>query len=194
MLINPYRDKLNVIPGTRFLEDALGIANTYVQDPLEPGRHWYIQWLLAPVPGRHLGGVRAKLVDTKGFITFCNQRDLEVIMRYAKPGEYCQWTGADYVGPYDEDWYGLCCDDEDLKDDLFERECRLREQLGQPYLQSGLEISRRIHHNHSQDYEELLTLLWDMDRDTGIYPDPRLETVCRRWARVERTSMMWTRV
>lgn len=187
--------RLPVIPGTRMLEDALGFSGMHVQDPLEPWRPWTIQWLLAPIPGRHLGGFRAKLVDQKGFISFCNQRDLEVMIGHGKPGTYCHWTGRDYPTPGESDWYGLCCDDEDLRDDLFERECRLREEyVGHHYLPTGLEIRRRLHIDQGVDTEELHTLLWDMDVNTRQYPDPRLETVQRRWSRVERSLLQWDRI
>jgi hypothetical protein len=89
VLCNPSLGNLAVIPGTRMLEDPLGLQGAYVLDPLEPARHWWVQWVFAPVPGRALSGIRAKLVDTKGFITFCNQRDLEVMLQHAKPGEWC---------------------------------------------------------------------------------------------------------
>jgi hypothetical protein len=195
VLCNPSHSGLTVIPGTRLLEDPLGLPGVYVLDPHEPWRHWWVQWVLAPVRGRALSGIRAKLIDTKGFITFCNQRDLEVILRHGEPGEFCKWTGKEYPGPHDPEWYGLCCDDEDLRDDLFEYECRVREQLsGYPYLPQGLEYRRRVHFDRNYDAEELYTLLWDMNPDTGQYPDPTLGTVQRRWARVERTRVAWERL
>ena len=195
MLIHPFKDKLAVIPGTRLLEDPLGLSGAYVMDPMEPNRHWYIQWLLAPISGRVLSGIRAKLIDMKGFITFCNQRDLEVMMGHAKPGDYCQWTGKNYVAPYSKDWYGLCCDEDDLQDDLFERECQIREQYtGYPWLPAGLSLTRRLHLEAGRDVEEVQTLLWDMNPDTKQYPDPHLSTVRRRWALVERTKLIWERL
>lgn len=195
MLLNPARDRPSVIPGTRILEDQLGLPGTYVHDHKEPWRHWHIQWLFAPLPRKYPGGIRAKLVDTKGFITFINQRDLEVILGHGKPGEYCHWTGKKYPNPEGEEWWGHCCDEEDLQDDLFERECSLRQgpYAQYPYLPQGLHLERRIHLDYGQDVEELHTLLWDMDPDTGQYPDPRLEMVTRRWARVERTQLSWER-
>lgn len=192
MLTSPQSHRLPVIPGTRLLEDPLGLAGVGVQDPLEPNRQWTIQWMLAPVPGRFLTGVRAKLVDEKSFVTFCNQRDLEVLLGYGTPGKLCKWTGQDYPAPGGDEWFGFCCDEEDLRDDLFERECWLRQQLkDHPYLPTGLEITRRLHIDDRRDVEQLDTLLWDMDPETRNYPDPRLETVSRRWARVERNPLVW---
>jgi hypothetical protein len=197
VLCNPSTHNPVVIPGTRLLEDPLGVAGTVVADPREYGRVWTVQWMLAPIKGRRIGGVRAKLVDAKGFVTFCNQRDLEVLLGLGKPGQYCYWLGGRYVSPEDNEWHGLCADDEDLRDDLFEHECRLREaygKAGHPYLPHGIEVQRRVHLEPHNDFEELYTLLWDMDPDTHHYPDPTLKNVARRWARVQRDRVRWERV
>jgi hypothetical protein len=149
-------------------------------------------WLFSPLPTRLLGGIRALLCDSKGFITFCNQRDLEVLIGMYKPGDYCKWAKDKYPEPGTVKWYGLCCDEIDLQDDLFARECQLREEhkeLG--YLPTGMELIRRVHFDENSDGEEMLTLLGDCDMDTGIYPDTRVETVGRRWVRVEKTQLLW---
>lgn len=195
MLLNQQQLRdLKIIPGTRLLEDPLGLQGTYVMDYAEPDRRWTIQWLLAPVRGRFLGGIRAKLIDEKGFISFINQRDLEVSLGHAKPGDYCPWCGTDYASPADDEWLGLCCDTEDLQDDLFERECWLRQQLNQPWLPTGLEIKRHLHLDERNDVEELNVLLGDINRLTGEYPDSRFETVLQRWSRVERNPIIWRRL
>lgn len=189
MLLNPCKTKLPVIPGTRILENNLGLAGFQYQDPVSPGRIWTIQYLFAPVMRRALGGIRAKLVDDKGFITFCNQRDLEIILGIAKPGELCYWADQDYPEVGSKEWYGLCVDDEDLKDDLHERELRLREQYP-GLLPNYIELTRRIH-DDGADSEELDMLLWDMDVLTGLGPDTRLETIDSRWVKVDRTRLKW---
>jgi hypothetical protein len=189
MLLNPCKVHLPVITGTRILQNDLGLAGFQYQDPANPGRVWTLQYLFAPIPRRALGGIRAKLMDDKGFVTFCNQRDLEILLGVAKPGELCYWLGQDYPEIGEKDWYGLCVDEEDLKDDLHERELRLREQCP-GILPSHIEITRRIH-DGGADAEELNLLLWDMDMNTGLGPDTRLETVDRRWVRIERTPVKW---
>ena len=189
--------ELRIIPGTRMLEDPLLSVGCPVTDFREPWRHWKLHWVFAPIPGRRLGGVRAKLIDHKGFVGFLNQRDLEVSLGHGKPGQWCEWLGAKYVSPDDNEWCGICCDSEDLKDDLFERECWLRQQpeLAQyPYLPTNLELKRRIHLDVNNDVEELSTLRGDIDFDTGHYPDPRFETVERRWTRIQREPLIWERL
>jgi len=82
-----------MVGGTRMLESTYGLDRVQIPDPKTPGRLWRVQGLYLPVHGRALGGLRAKLEDQKGFITFCNQRDLEVILGLGAPGQYCPWSG-----------------------------------------------------------------------------------------------------
>jgi len=189
LLLNPYKPHLEKIPGTRILTTDLGLAGFRYPDPASPGRVWTLQYLFAPIPGRALGGIRAKLVDDKGFVTFCNQRDLEILLGIGQPGDYCYWADDTYPEIGEEDWYGFCVDEEDLADDLHERELRLRQQFP-GILPPHLEIVRRIH-DGGADAEELNLLLWDMDKRTGLGPDTRLETIDCRWVRVERKPLKW---
>jgi hypothetical protein len=189
MLINPYKVNLANIPGTRILADDLGLAGFRYPCTRNPKRIWTLQYLFAPITRRSLGGVRAKFVDNKDFVTFCNQRDLEVILGIANPGDYCPWTKTAYPGPEDRDWYGFCMDDEDLTDDLHDRELRLRE-IYTSVLPDNLEIVRRVH-SDSLDREELFVILCDYDFTTGIGPDVRFETIKRRWALADKTKMAW---
>ena len=182
MLVNPYAEKARVVAheGTRLLQADLGILGAEIYDPREPLRRWFIQALYTPVPGRALGGIRAKLIDEKGFVSFINQRDLEVSLGLVAPGKWCVWADQEYVDPESRDWYGICADDDDLLDDLQERELLLRGEFPNGVLYPPLEIERRVHLDARSDFEELHMLLWDMDPDTGYGPDPRLETIERR--------------
>jgi hypothetical protein len=128
-------------------------------------------------------------MDMKGFISFCNQRDLEVLLGIARPGSVCLWADMDYEEVGERGWFGLCVDDEDLEDDLLERELRLRETYP-GVLPANLQISRRIH-NAGSDQQELHLLIGDVDPATGIAPDPRLETINKRWVRIERVPLQW---
>jgi hypothetical protein len=95
----------------------------------------------------------------------------------------------DYEEVGERGWFGLCVDDEDLEDDLLERELRLRETYP-GVLPANLQISRRIH-NAGSDQQELHLLIGDVDPATGIAPDPRLETINKRWVRIERVPLQW---
>lgn len=196
MLVNPYREpaRLATLPGTRVLVDTLGVIGMHILDPLDARRLWEIRSVYAPCPGRKLGGIRVKLMDQKGFVTFCNQRDLEVLLDIAKPGDWCGWLGADYFGPGDDEWFGLCCDDEDLQDDLQEREFFLRGQLPGGILSGLLSLERRVHLEYGLDVEDVFVLIRDYDPETGYYPDLRFETIEGRWSRSERRRVRWDRV
>jgi len=193
MIVNPYTPEGQVllapIPGTRIVEDSLGIVGTTLREPTNLMREWTIRALYTPVRGRLLGGFRAKLEDQKGFITFCNQRDLEVLLDDASPGGYCAWLDEEYVEPGERGWYGLCVDELDLLDDLYDRELEARAQLPRPdmVLQPGLNFERRVHDGVYNDFIEHMMLRYDMAPESGIGPDPRLETVDCRWTSVERT-------
>ena len=193
MLVNPYRQQLSVFSGTRLLAETFDLIGTRIPDEHNPLRVWEVQALYAPIPGRSLGGVRARLTDQKEFVTFCNQRDLEVILGMGRPGTYCAWAGEDYVGPGDPNWFGFCADDDDLIDDLHERETFLRAQVG-GVLVGNLSIERRVYLERGGDYEENYVLLYDYDLETGVVPDPRIETIHRRWIRSERVRIRWERV
>lgn len=191
MLVHPYtanNDALTPVPGTRLLESTFGIIGATFRDPTNIIREWTVQSLYAPVYGRALGGIRAKVIDQKEFISFVNQRDLEVLLELAYPGAYCKWLGQDYVEPGEPDWFGLCVDSEDLTDDLYDREMEARAQYPADYvLPEGLNFERRIHDGRGNDYIETMLLLWDFDPVSGTGPDTRLETINRRWQSVERT-------
>ena len=91
------------------------------------------------------------------------------------------------------EFYGLCTDWEDLRDDLYEREIQLRLQ-NPGVLPYGLELNRRVHMSSGIDVEELQTMLYDADPESGWGPDPRLETLDSRWARIERNKIRWERL
>lgn len=192
MLLNPMRPegqrRLTCLPGTRILEETFGVVGATVKDPFNILRVWTIECLYAPVRGRAIGGLRARLQDNLGFSTFCNQRDLEVLIDMAKPGTWCPWLDQDYVGINDNGWIGFAIDGDDLSDDLYDRELFLR--AGAPpgtVLAHGTELSRRIHDGPRIDYEELLKLNWDADPDTGLGPDNKFATLDNRWLSIERT-------
>lgn len=186
MLVDPQHVK--PYPGTRMLPTDFGLTGLQLEDPRGSSRKtWTVQAVYAPVPGRALSGVRAKLLDEEGFISFINQRDLELLLELASPGDWCPWLGDWYPGVNDEveGWYGICCDDQDLLDDLYERECCIRAQLGGT-VPEGVELKRSVHRDSESRQEELWVFLWDKDPDTGYGPDVRMDTLQKRWSLVEK--------
>lgn len=190
MLINPYAErKLPTFPGTRLVSIDLGVTGATVRDPWRAERTWTVRGLYAPSTKRALGGIRIKLEDNKSFITFCNQRDFEVLIGLGEPGKLCIWADEDYVGPRDDKWCGLCADEADLLDDLYDREMAKRAEIP-GVLPAGLEIWRRVHVSRGLDALDYYILIADADRD-GYGPDPRIETIEDRWSAVERTRQRW---
>jgi hypothetical protein len=191
MLLNPFRERAAVIPGTRALESTLGLIGGRVADPHELHRVWEVAGIFCSLPSRAIGGLRIRLIDQKGFVTFCNQRDFEVLLGMGIPGTLCPWLDAPYVHWEDSNWCGFCCDEEDLLDDLYEREMFLRGYMDSGILVPGYDISRRVHLERNNDVEDLFVLIADADPETGMYPDRRFHTVQRRWMRAERHRVLW---
>lgn len=193
-IVNPSRepDRLLVVPGTRMLQDSFGLVGCSFEDPMEPERLWIIDSVYAPIPGRALGGIRVRVVDQKGFISFCNQRDLELLLNLVKCGGYCPWTDKayPYINDEEDGWIGLLVDAHDLADDLFARELVLREQYGWGVLPE-VGLTRLIHRMAGKDVERHDILLWDADPVTGLGPDPSLENIGYRWKRVEEERVKW---
>lgn len=178
-LANVYARPPAVIPGTRMILLTPGDpATAPMFDALgekveHAGRQWEVLGFYAPT-GRALGGVRAWLVDNFGITSFCNQRDLEVLMEIYHPGQWCEWLGAYYVAPDDMKWVGVTADPEDLKDDLLRLEWELRATNPTGDLPDGIEIVRHIHIDE-RDYEERLQFLLEQNL----------------WMRIELEKMKW---
>ena len=188
-MFNPYAHIAATIPGSRILEEPLGLIGASIYDPKNDTRIWTITNVYAPLP-RSLGGIRAKLEDRKGFVTFCNQRDLEVLLGLAKPGDLCPWTNREYPDLTSKEFYGLCADEEDLLDDLFDREMAVRSECA-GVIPFGTELYRRVHVSAYTDYEQLYTMLYDCD-ESGYGPDTRFETMRKRWSHIEKNKVSWS--
>jgi len=190
MILHPLRERHRLVPfpGTRLLSDDFGLVGVALPDPKQPNRIWTIQNVFEPLP-RCLGGIRARCLDQKSFVSFIDQMSLEVLLGVGEPGDDCGWAGTVYPSPADLNWFGFCCDPIDLADDLFVQELSLRDD--HPVLPNGLELQRRVHLDDTQDVIDTHILLWDGDRETGRCPDPRLETIEARWARADREKVRW---
>lgn len=193
MLLNPTQmsELLQTFPGSRLLVQDFGLTGVPLQDPKDPNRVWSIQNLFAPLP-RCLGGVRARCLDQKGFVSFIDQMGLEILLGLAQAGDDCPWADWVYPSPQDYNWYGFCADPLDLLDDLFLREVLLRAHWA--YLPQGMELQRFVHVDTGQDVLETHILVWDGDRTTGMSPDPRMETLEARWARADKEKVQWRRL
>jgi len=173
--------------GARRVADEWGVTGTVLWHPGSPPRSWTVHSLFRPV---NSVGLRARLVDDKGFITFINQMELEMLLGTASQGSWCSWAGRPYPAPGGPEWEGLLATEGDLLDDLYDREQYIRYMFPDK-IPGGAEIRRRVY-TGGRNVEQLLVLLWDKDPETGIEPDSRYETLSRRWAAVEEEVQEWT--
>lgn len=191
-ILNPYEEELPTIPGTRILVETFGLIGCRFSDPREPARRWTVLSTLKPLFSRSHLGIRARVLDQLGFVSVVVQQDLELLTYHVKPGDLCPWTQEAYpeIGDENAGWRGLYMDDEDLDDDLHIRELEIRQQFNWTQLPE-LQLTRRIH-TANQDLERIDMLLRDYDPDTGIGPDPSIDTLRRRWVRVQQEPVSWT--
>lgn len=203
MIVHPYREKekLQTIAG-RLLLDDFGLIGQNIRDTDISERIWTIQGMYTPIWGRHVSGVRAKVKDQKGFVSFINQRDLEVLLGEGKPEELCPWLGEEYVSPYnDRHWVGFAMDAEEMDDDLYDREqvmrfdwlevCGGSAQALPANNAPPLEVEREVYLGPRLDRVERLYLHRDYDPETGEMPDTKISTVRRRWTRIDITASNW---
>ena len=150
------------------------------------GRHWTVQQFFFPLSQDKTvrSGIRTMVRDEFGFVGFVNQRDLELLLGIKKPREWCHWLGAVYPELDSRTFFGVCCDEDDLRDELYEYERDLRASYG-GIIPGNVQYQRCVHKDRGEDLVQLLQLLWDGDPTTGMYPDTRFETLESRWVRVE---------
>ncbi len=201
MLLNPFTHSLDryCIEHSRMLGESFElnkIVGQSILDPATPNRIWTLYCWYAPVK-RRLGGLRAKFVDQKGFTTFCNQRDLELMLGLAQPGDWCRWTNAHYPERNSAEFYGFCMDEIDICDDLHAWEMQKRIEYwnqGHAIIPETFDISRRLHIGANNDVEQIDVFLFDYNPDTGMGPDPDVIRIDQRWRRSERSAVTWARL
>jgi hypothetical protein len=120
MIINPHTlTATQFHPDSRQLLLTLPAEGEVFKDPRNKRRTWRVLSFFQPA---HRYGLRARLVDNKHVVGWCNQRDLELLLGQADAGERCPWLGEDYVGPQNPGWVGIGMEPVDWQDEL-----RLRE-------------------------------------------------------------------
>lgn len=186
MIVHPSRDvhSLVTIPGTRVLREDFNLIGHRLNDARVDGGAWIITNVYAPLNGRRPKGIRAKLENPKtGTVTFIEQIYLEVALGLQRAGTYCAWAAMEYPSPGTPTFHAMVCDEDDLTDDLYDREVLLRD--GPEPLELGTQMERHIQPEPGLELTEVLVLVSDQ-RDDGSSPDLRFTTVERRWRRVEK--------
>lgn len=182
MIVNPAcpEGRLRTFPGTRVLVETFGLLGLELWDPVIPTHKWTVSRLYRPV-GK-LDGIRAKVVDQKGFVSFINQMDLEVLLGFGIPGSICRWSEREYQEPGALGWNGAYMDDIDLCDDLLDREADLLNLVGS--IDVGGSITRRIHKDTNINYEEDLLVV----KNDGQYGVRFVEA---HWCSMEKRRVRW---
>ena len=183
---------LEVIPGTRLLSSTFGLIGKAFFDPVNNKRLWTVANELRPVQS-YKEHIRLRVIDQYGFVSFINEMDYELLYGSAKPGDMHPIREVEYpeIGDTANGWVGLHADDGDLQDDLHIRELELRQQYGWDIVLPSMELTRYVHSSSHRDEKRLELLLWDADPETGLGPDMRLETIDKRWVRVEAEAVQW---
>ena len=166
-----------------------------VRDPDNKSRLWTVRDAFAPEEDVAAGnslGVRFRCIDARGFVTFINQRDLEVLLGYGKPGERIPWSdNRYYVSVFSEaHWVGFQVQKWDSLNDLHLRETAIRidRGYGNAPIPMGATITRLIHMRDGQDLEVKFTCVGNADRHSGYGPDTQFGSVEYRWNCVEKTT------
>lgn len=187
---------LLAVPGTRLLMYSTGFLGKKFPDPRYLEREWTVTQEFQPLGVDHL--IRLRAVDAAGFVTFVNEMDLDLLRGLEKPGSLHERTGRIYpeIGCVRDGWAGLYMDEEDLEDDLHIRELELRvaQRPFTNFVDAPLAVRylERYIHTDGRDYRRLEHLVMDADPYTHVGPDYRIETLCKRWACVEKEPIAWT--
>lgn len=184
LIRNPHRH-MPVLANSYQLIDELGLPGQQLFDD-ETSRIWTVIAVYAP--RSVTGGVRIKLNDNRGFVSFLEQEDYEVIFDMVQPGDICPWSGRKYAGPGDRDWNGLYADDFDLKDDLYDRHQEFV-RIYNGYVPTDALIQRCVH-SENRDFLESWGYLPSLAGHIPITAD----NVDTAWVRVESMNVKWEEI
>jgi hypothetical protein len=196
-ILNAYERSLECVPGTRMLIETPTQIGCRFRDPYDTGRVWTVTGGFKPLMNRPNHGARIRVVDGHNIVSFVSQQDLDLLLGQVKPGELCPWTQEKYpeIGDELEGWYGLWMDEEDVADDLHFCELDIRRDFAQEaggyYPLPEIELRRRLHTSKNRDVQRLDILVMDYDPETGLGPDIALDTLHRRWKKVEQEDLTW---
>lgn len=188
---------LTPLTPTRRLREDLDVVGQEFTDPTNSRRCWTVDGLYAPIQARALGGVRLRVKDQKGFVSYINQRDAEVLLNYASAGELCGWLGSQrYLSPSDINFWGLCIDPFDMEDEIVSIEAMIRydkfRARASPIIPTGYRISVPLHLGKGEDVLRMLSFTGDMDPGTMLSPDLSLERAARRWQILDTRKVDWS--
>lgn len=167
---------------SRRLGGLLEIQDREFPDPRNPDRIWVVTGAFWKIQVSQIPGLRIEIRDQKDFISLINQRDAEVLLGLARPGEVSSWLGERYIAPLMPGWVGPGVDAEGFKDLLYDMECAERHsalrRTGSASLRSGMVATLRVHVSN-QD------VLCSFELNENILSSERLgfQDIDKRWRR-----------
>ena len=123
-------NRLDAVPGTRLVLNPYGHIGKRFPDPENSCRVWAVFNEFLPNEDSPL--IRLRAVDQKGFVTFINEMDCDLLRGTARPRQLHARTELQYpeIGCHRDGWRGMYVTERDLEDDLHIRELELRAQYG----------------------------------------------------------------
>jgi hypothetical protein len=167
---------------SRRLGGLLEIQDREFPDPRNRERIWVVTGAFWKTPTSQIPGLRIEVRDQKGFISMVNQRDAEVLLGLARPGDISSWLGERYIAPQMPGWVGLGVDAEGFRDLLYDVEAAERysalRRTGSASLRVGMVATLRVH-TGSQD------VLCSYELTENILSSEQLffQDVDKRWRR-----------
>lgn len=181
MIVNP-NGSLPRFRGSRILRQEFNLIGQKIYD--RDSDPWVIQGVYAPLTARKPSGIRvkAKLLGAKtDIISFVDQYYLEPLIDAIRcaEGRLCDWAGRRYLATDDPAFHAFVTDEDDLIDDLFDRELLIR--ASHPIIPSGTSLCRYVQLEPGDVVEET----WILTQD-GADSSKSVEGVESRWRRAER--------
>lgn len=181
MIVNPNNGGLDVFQGSRILKKDFNLIGHKIYD--RDDDPWVIQGVYCPLTTRKPSGIRvkAKLFNAAvDIFSFVDQFYLEPLIDSAgcAEGRMCDWAGRRYIAKNDAAFHAFVTDEDDLADDLFDRELMIR--AAHRRIPDGTSVCRYAQLEPGEIVEETWHLIHDG-------PDsPSVEGIEERWKRSER--------
>ena len=174
-IYDPSVDVLKTLGASRRVDSMMEVLDMQFQCPSNVKRTWTVKGVYAPVPNYRIGGVRLLVEDQKKVKSVVNQRDAELLLGLAKPG--------------DPTWVGLTVTADDLQDIIMDQEAWAR--YSSYSRGTGLSIEAgRTFGLYLYDGDVTTRQMWRFVGDSNPI-DFSLEGMSQRWTRDKAERQVW---